>query len=350
MSIYGAMFSGVSGLSSQSQALGMIADNISNVNTIGYKGSVAQFSTLVTQSPTRTAFSPGGVISKPAAQIDRQGLLQASVSKTDLAIAGSGFFVVNEAANPGAGNEYFFTRAGSFNPDENGDFVNAAGYYLQGWPLGTGGTLPANTTVLSGVQTVNVANLTGTASPTQNLSLGLNLPSTDAVAATHAATVQVFDSLGNAHDIQITFTKAATNDWDITVGDPVLASTGVVSGTTTVAVRNITFNGDGTPATITFPPIAVTGWTTGANNSGATMSAVNAVYQKICWATGSPSPMTVRSRATPARSTCPTASPSSPGNSRSVRSTKMACVLAAMPASASISRALSLHCSTTARR
>lgn len=267
MSIYGAMFSGVSGLNSQSQALGMIADNISNVNTIGYKGTLAQFSTLVTQSPTRTAFSPGGVISKPAAQIDRQGLLQASVSKTDLAIAGTGFFVVNEAASPGAGNEYFFTRAGSFNPDENGDFVNAAGYYLQGWPLTNGTTLPANTTVLSGVQTVSVANLTGTASPTQNLTLGINLPSTDAVGATHAATAQIFDSLGNAHDIQITFTKAATNDWDITVGDPVLASTGVVSGTTTVAVRNITFNGDGTPATITFPDIAITGWTTGANNS-----------------------------------------------------------------------------------
>ncbi|HWA44892.1 MAG TPA: flagellar basal body protein, partial [Hypericibacter adhaerens] len=43
MSIYGAMFSGVSGLAAQSQALGMISDNISNVNTVGYKGTKAQF-------------------------------------------------------------------------------------------------------------------------------------------------------------------------------------------------------------------------------------------------------------------------------------------------------------------
>jgi len=48
MSIYGAMFSGVSGLAAQSQALGMISDNISNVNTVGYKATKARFSTLVT--------------------------------------------------------------------------------------------------------------------------------------------------------------------------------------------------------------------------------------------------------------------------------------------------------------
>ena len=144
MSIYGAMFSGVSGLNANSQALGMIADNISNVNTVGYKGNSAQFSTLVTQSPTRTTFSPGGVMSQPAPSIDQQGLLQGTGSKTDVAIAGNGFFVVNEASSPGLGDEYFFTRAGAFNPDENGDLVNTAGYFLQGWPLTNGTTLPTN--------------------------------------------------------------------------------------------------------------------------------------------------------------------------------------------------------------
>jgi flagellar hook protein FlgE len=48
MSIYGAMFSGVSGLNAQSQALAMVSDNISNVNTVGYKTSKAYFSDLVT--------------------------------------------------------------------------------------------------------------------------------------------------------------------------------------------------------------------------------------------------------------------------------------------------------------
>ena len=284
MSIYGAMFSGVSGLNANSQALGMIADNISNVNTIGYKGTTAHFNTLVTQSASRTTFSPGGVISLPVASIDRQGLLQATASKTDLAVAGSGFFVVNEAAAAGLGNEFFFTRAGSFRTDENGDYVNTAGYFLQGWPLTNGTTLPANTTVLSGVQTVNASSFSGTAQASQNITLGVNLPSTAIVTATHSATVQIFDSLGNAHDLQIDFVKAATNSWTINVQDPVLAGTTTVSGTVTPAVRGITFNGDGTPATITLPAIAITAWTTGATNSsiavdGGTVNQTDGITQ-----------------------------------------------------------------------
>ena len=55
MSIFGAMFSGVTGLVAQSQALGMIADNIANINTVGYKGTTARFFTLVTQSASRTS-------------------------------------------------------------------------------------------------------------------------------------------------------------------------------------------------------------------------------------------------------------------------------------------------------
>ena len=161
--------------------------------------------------------------------------------------------------------------------DKDGNLVNSAGYYLQGWPL-TNGTLPNNTSVLSSVQTVNVSNFSGTAQPTQSVSIALNLPSTAAVTDSYTSTIQIFDSLGNAHDIDIVFTKAAVNDWTITVNDPVLASTGVTSGTTTPAARSIQFNGDGTPSAITFPPIAITGWTTGASNSSITAN-VGAVGQ-----------------------------------------------------------------------
>lgn len=182
MSIFGAMFSGVTGLNAQSQALGMIADNIANVNTVGYKGTTSQFFSLVTQAASRTTYTPGGVSSAPSQEIDRQGLLQASNSKTDIAVAGRGFFVVNQSTTPGAG-EYLFTRAGAFNPDENGNLENTAGYFLQGWPLINGVTLPDNTSTLSSVETVNVANLAGTATPTGNVNLSLNLPSIAPAAA-----------------------------------------------------------------------------------------------------------------------------------------------------------------------
>src|SRR3972149_8980153 len=100
MSIFGAMFSGVTGLNAQSQALGMIADNISNVNTVGYKGTSANFSTLVTQAASQSSYTPGGVKTAPTQNISRQGLLQSTTSKSDIAIAGNGFFLVNEAAVP----------------------------------------------------------------------------------------------------------------------------------------------------------------------------------------------------------------------------------------------------------
>src|SRR5262249_17744673 len=163
MSIYGAMFSGVSGLAAQSQALGMISDNISNVNTVGYKQTDAQFHTLVTETATTSQYAPGGVRSTPYQRIDKQGLLQNSSSPTDPAIVGNGFFVVNESSTPGVNDSYLYTRAGGFATDQFGNLVTSSGYYLQGWPLDDNGSLPANTTQLTGLQTVHISNLTGTA-------------------------------------------------------------------------------------------------------------------------------------------------------------------------------------------
>ena len=102
--------------------------------------------------------------------------------------------------------------------------------------------------------------------PTSNVEMRLNLPSTAANGDTHSATVQIFDSLGNPHNLQVDFTyDSAVPEWDITVQDPTLVSTGAVSGTVAAAARSITFNGDGTPATITFPNVDIT-WTAVAAN------------------------------------------------------------------------------------
>ena len=267
MSIFGALLSGVSGLAAQSQALGIISDNISNVNTTGYKGTSAQFSTLVTRAVSETLYSPGGVRSVARPNIDRQGLLQSTQVNTDIGIVGNGMFVVNEASTAGLGNEYLFTRAGSFRADKDGNLRNTAGFFLQGWPI-TNGSLPTNTTVLSSLQTVNVSSLAGSATPTSTLELGANLPSTAANGQAHTITSQIFDSLGNAHDLPITFTyDSATPQWNVTVASPTLSSTGATSGTVTAATRSITFNGDGTPNTITFPDIAITWTGTAANAS-----------------------------------------------------------------------------------
>jgi len=215
MSIYGAMYSGVSGLAAQSNALGVISDNISNVNTVGYKGSRATFQTLVTQATTQTTYTPGGVGSRPLQGVDKQGLLQGTSNATDLSISGNGMFVVNEAINPGVGDDYMFTRAGEFRPDEAGNLRNAAGFYLQGWPLDENGNLPPAQQSINSVETVNVSNLTGLPRATDEISIGANLPSNSVNASVfdfaggteEQMTVNIFDALGNAHNMTMKFSK-----------------------------------------------------------------------------------------------------------------------------------------------
>jgi len=271
MSIYGAMFAGVSGLAAQSNALGMISDNIANVNTVGYKGVSARFSTLVTQAATENHHTPGGVQSSPYTYVARQGLLQGSASGTDLAVAGQGFFVVNEASTPGFGDDFYFTRAGSFNPDQNGNLVNAAGYYLQGFDL-SNGTPPPSSSTFTGLETVNISNLSGSAAATTGIALGVNLPSTAAVADSFSVTAQVFDSLGNAHDMDVTFTKTAANTWSWAASDPTLDG-GATSSGTAVGGGDIVFDTDGTPLTLSpaAPSIVLSGFTTGAGNATVTL-------------------------------------------------------------------------------
>jgi len=231
MSLYGALFSGVSGLTAQSSAMGAISDNITNVSTIGYKGTTVNFQTLVTKQTSSTFYSAGGVQSKPRQQTDVQGLLQASTSSTDVAMSGAGFFVVNQANVPGVSDPYLYTRAGSFIQDDQGYLKNSQGYYLQGWPTDAGGTVvPAsaaltvtNQNIISSdyLESINLNRVGGTASATTNVAIGANLPSSDVAGATHKTDVQFFNSLGNANNVSINYVKTATgNQWDVSVAPP----------------------------------------------------------------------------------------------------------------------------------
>lgn len=192
MSLYGALFGGVSGLRAQSSKIGIISDNIANVNTIGYKQGVATFQTLVVNSNTEGTYQPGGVRGGTNLNISKQGLLQSTESATDIAISGAGFFVVRGAANPIQGDSSatpYYTRAGSFTQDALGNFKNTQGFYLQGWPLDREGRLPGevgnlNTTSFTNfdsLETVNVESASGVAQSTTLIELGANLRSSQTV-------------------------------------------------------------------------------------------------------------------------------------------------------------------------
>ena len=284
MSIYGAMFSGVSALAANGQALGMISDNISNLNTVGYKNTEARFSTLVTNSALANKYAPGGVRSVPCQLVERQGLLQSSESSTDLAISGKGMIVVAEAANPGTGDRYLFTRAGQFSIDKDGYLVNTGGYYLQGWPTTSLGaydvdqnnvadTSSPDPTSLTNLKPLQVSTLIGAAQATATVRLGLNLPATAAVGAAEALTVKIFDSLGVEHNVGLSWTKtvAAPATWTLSVTGITLASTGAASTSLgfPILINTVVFNGNGTPASFTQVPLSIpaANWTTAASAS-----------------------------------------------------------------------------------
>src|SRR5215469_11142823 len=221
MSILGALYSAVSGLTASSNALGIISDNISNSNTVGYKETDTNFSTLVTQaSGSTTLYSPGGVTSAPFYNIDQQGVMQATNSPTDLALSGHGFFVVNQSpGGASSGGAFTFTRAGNFSVNAVGNLVNSAGLYLQGQKLtpaqalaiANGNTQQLTATSLNSLQTVNVTGIGGTASATANVTLSANLPASDtATSAPRTMTVPIFDSQGNEHDMTLSFSRVAT--------------------------------------------------------------------------------------------------------------------------------------------
>lgn len=247
MSLFGALFSGVSGLQSQSSSMGAIADNVTNVNTIGYKSTQVNFKTLITAQTSLTQYSPGGVQSSPRQSIDLQGLLQATTSSTDVGISGQGFFVTNAVAEAGSNDLFTYTRAGSFKVDNEGFLQNVGGGYMQGWPLtfydgtltakqvqvgnntfmkaytqGNGDKVIINDNVIdnTNMRPMNLQTIGGTASPTTSLSLGANLPSNALVNAQQRVNAQIFDSLGNPSNISYNFVKTAANQWAATVEQP----------------------------------------------------------------------------------------------------------------------------------
>jgi len=277
--------------------MGAISDNISNVNTIGYKGTQVNFQTLVTSQVSSTEYSPGGVQSKPHAGIDVQGLLQATTSSTDIALSGQGFFIVNSSATPATEDGQFaYTRAGSFTPDKNGYLQNAAGFYLQGWPLtatdNSAAAAPGAETIngntymkayetASGMhyvnqnivsdtelQPLNVNAIGGTAQASTTISMAANLPSGDPIYSptaapsttggdgTYSTNVLLYDSLGNTHNAAFNWTKTATNDWNLAVTPPDGSAVATMTNyTTSVPPTNQVFSSAGQLNFNQLPPV-----------------------------------------------------------------------------------------------
>ena len=178
-----SLFSGVSGLQSHQVAMDIESNNISNVNTVGFKYSRANFSDLLAQTKSIATAPQGQLGGKNPVQVGlgstvssttrifSQGSIQNSDKNTDVAIQGDGFFIIS----PDGGNTYKYTRAGDFKFDAGGNFVDNNGFVAQGW-LRDAETGKVDST--APITNINIApGLTTPASATQEIALKANLNS-----------------------------------------------------------------------------------------------------------------------------------------------------------------------------
>jgi len=269
MSLTGALSSAISALSAQSQSLSMISDNIANSSTTGYKTTSAMFDDLVTASSNTTSYASGGVTVSGRANITQQGLLAATSNATDVAIQGSGFFVVTSATTGGTTS---YTRNGAFSTD-NAGYLENNGSYLEGWRTDANGNVVGNESA-SNLQAINTQVASTSGSATTKTTIAANLPSDAATGDTYTSSMTVYDSLGAANSMQVTWTKTGTNTWNANFANPTSTSDTTTATGTAAGSIAITFNSDGSLASTSPSPatVKVTGWTDGATDSTITMN------------------------------------------------------------------------------
>lgn len=257
MSISGMMRTSVSGMAAQSNRLASVGDNIANASTHGYKRSFVEFSTVVLESG-KGSYQPGSVDSQIRYGITQQGGFDYTTSKTDLAVSGNGFLLVSS----GPGNDAsYLTRAGSFVKDQDGNLVNAGGYYLLGYPLTAGQTPTVSANGTTGLQVVNVSSISLEATPSTNGTFNANLPedaatvaagvlpSTNAVGAQYSAktSLVVVDNIGREVTLDVYYAKTGANTWEMTVFDSSTATAGTTfpygaAGSAPLHTATLTFN------------------------------------------------------------------------------------------------------------
>lgn len=222
MGVSSSLYSGVSGLNANGNAMSVIGNNIANANTVGFKSSRAIFGDLLSSQ-----ISGSGGISQVGRgvglsivdNIFSQGTFENTETNTDLAVEGSGFFIVSDPTTGNSVNDY--TRAGAFRFDANGYLVNPEGFNVMGFQLDTNGNTYGDLVpVWANTQSFTAAG------PTANITLNTNIDSdsvaipagfdiNNPAASSHYATsIQVFDSLGSTHLMTTYFTKTANQSWE----------------------------------------------------------------------------------------------------------------------------------------
>ena len=256
----GSLFAGMVGLNVNSTSMTVLGDNIANVNTTAFKSNRSSFANILASSLAGSVSSDvgRGVQFQGTTPMWTQGTIENTNNPTDMAINGSGFFVFQDS-----GGANFYSRAGEFHFDRDGNLVSLGGLYVQGYEVT--GTNPDGSLVLGAINHINVPG--GSASPplaTQTFSVDVNLDSDTAVLGTYATNLTVYDSLGNAIPLTLTFTKNAANDWTVT---PSVPASVALPADISMTNANLTFDANGNlTAGAGDPVITVANLLSGAND------------------------------------------------------------------------------------
>lgn len=265
-----SLYAGVSGLQNHQTRMDVIGNNISNVNTYGFKRGRVSFQDMISQQingAARPTEEVGGVNPKEVglgmsvASIDTiftQGNLQTTGVSTDLAIQGNGFFVLKN------GDETFYSRAGVFGVDSEGTLVNPAnGLRVQGWMAEDANGRQIVRTSATPTDIVIPIGQKDPPKATENVRYFCNLnkntpeipenPTADQLLeGTWQTEINIYDTYGNAHQVQMNFSKVPgnPNQWNVSVNvDPDNAEftqTRIGFGTTDGVANTYTLNFDNT--------------------------------------------------------------------------------------------------------
>lgn len=232
-----SLYSGVSGLQNHQTRMDVIGNNISNVNTTGFKRGRVNFQDMISQQvggAAKPTEELGGVNPKDVGlgmtiatieQVFSQGNLQTTGVSTDVAIQGNGFFILKD------GDESFYTRNGQFGLDSNGTLVNPAnGQRVQGWMARD---LNGEQIVQTAATPTDLVVPVGSKDPakaTENVLFACNLnkntpeilegaSESDIAKGTWGTEEKIYDSFGKEHLLSVSFTKVpgVANSWQATV-------------------------------------------------------------------------------------------------------------------------------------
>jgi flagellar hook protein FlgE len=248
MSVLSSMLTGVSGLTAQGEALGVIGDNIANSQTNGFKYSRAEFQDIV--SKNLKGILGGNQIGRGVKigavnPVMIQGNIDQTEKATDLAISGDGYFTLR-----GTDGETY-TRDGSFHFDKDGFLVTNDDRKVQGYQVDDKGKL------INQVGDIRFPKALVPAKPTKELSISLNLDSRDTAdkkfdpkdphaTSNYSTGVEVFDSQGTKHLVTIFFNKTADRQWDYHGMVDGKEITGGKEGEMSEVIKGkVTFNVDG---------------------------------------------------------------------------------------------------------